>query len=262
MAKLTKAQFKLHNQAEELLEKDTLTWNDKLFVYENWNESATSINSQAGAFFTPLGLAADFSLEIIDKSNVIDLCAGIGMLSFYAHHYKKCDVTCIELNPEYVRVGRKLLPEAKWINASIFDYKNFGHFDQVISNPPFGKIKTGLDADVLKDFKYRGKEFEFLTIEVGEKIADYGTFLIPQGSTPFKYSNDTMKVGFCDLRMESKGYNPYGQEPMQKVKKFLKETGYDPIFNVGIDTGYYKKEWKGVSPTCEVVNFDWKGLWW
>ncbi len=262
MSKLTKQQFKLHNEAEKLLKKETLSWDDKLFVFENWNESATSINSQAGAFFTPYQLAADFSLEIIENQNVIDLCAGIGMLAFYAHHYKNCNVTCVELNPTYVEVGKKLLPEATWINASIFDYKTFGHFDQVISNPPFGKIKTGLDLEQLKDFKYKGKEFEFICIEIGEMIADYGTFIIPQGSTPFGYSNDIISKGFCDLRMKEGSYNPYGQEPMQKVKKFLKETGYDPIFNVGIDTGYYKDQWKGVSPICEVVNFDWKGLWW
>ncbi|OAB78767.1 methyltransferase [Cochleicola gelatinilyticus] len=262
MAKLTKAQFKAHNEAEELLKKDTLTWDDKLFVYNNWNESATSINSQAGAFFTPQGLAEDFSLEIINDCKLIDLCAGIGILSFFAYHYKKCDVTCIELNSEYVRVGKKLLPEANWLNASIFDYKSFGHFDQVISNPPFGKIKTGLDNDVLKEIKYKGKEFEFITIEIGEQIADYGTFLIPQNSTPFKFSNDTFKQGFCDLRLDSKGYNPNGLEPSRKVKKFLKETEYDPIFNSGIDTGYYKKDWKGVSPVCEIINFDWKELYW
>lgn len=260
MSKLTKQQFKLHNEAEQILKKDKLTEDEKYFVFENWNEGATSINSQAGAFFTPMGLARDFSLEIFPDSNVIDLCAGIGALSYYAFHHTNCNVTCVELNPKYVEVGKKLLPEANWINASIFDYKTFGHFDQVISNPPFGNIKTGIDAELLKDFKYKGKEFEFITIEIGEYVADYGTFLIPQGSTPFKYSGS--QDGFIDLREKSKGYNPHGQEPMQKVKKFLKETGYNPIFNMGIDTVLYKDEWKGVSPTCEVINFDWKGLWW
>ena len=61
--------------------------------------------------------------EIIEDANIIDLCADIGILSLYAHHHKKCNGTCVELNPEYVRVGKKLLPEATWINASIFDYK-------------------------------------------------------------------------------------------------------------------------------------------
>ncbi|MBP0904863.1 methyltransferase [Mariniflexile gromovii] len=260
MAKLTKQQYKLHNEAEELLQQATLTYDEKLFVYNNWNESATSINSQAGAFFTPQGLAQDFSLELIEDRNIIDLCAGIGMLSFFAYHWKDCNVTCVELNPTYVEVGKKLLPEANWINASIFDYKTFGHYDQVISNPPFGKVKTGIDAELKKELKYKGSEFEFITIEIGEYVADYGTFLIPQGSTPFKYSGS--QDGFIDLRMKSKGYNPYDQEPSRKVQKFLKETEYNPIFNAGIDTSIYKNEWKGVSPTCEVINFDWKNLYW
>ena len=257
MSKLTKVQYKAHNAAVELLKKDKLTFDEKIFVYENWNESAESINSQAGAFFTPTGLARDFSLEILEGETLIDLCAGIGILSFYAYHFKQCEVRCIELNPKYYEVGKKLLPEATWVNASIFDYKNFGHFTQSISNPPFGKIKTGIDVELKKELKYKGSEFEFLCIEIASKISDYGTFLIPKGSTPFKYSGE--QDGFKDLRMPGGSYNPYNQEPMQKVKKFLKETEFNPIFNTGIDTSIYKNEWKGVSPTCEIINFDWKG---
>jgi hypothetical protein len=261
LAKLTKQQYKLHNQAVEILNKETLTFNDKLFVYQNWNESAESINSQAGAFFTPIGLAQDFSLEIIENESLIDLCAGIGMLSFFAYHWKNCkEITCVELNPKYVEVGKKLLPEATWLNASIFDYKKFKHHHQSISNPPFGKIKTGIDEELKKELNYKGSDFEFITIEIASNISDYGSFLIPQGSTPFKYSGSD--IGFIDLRLKSKGYNPYEQEPSRKVKKFLKETNFNPIFNSGIDTNFYKKEWKGVSPTCEIINFDWKNIYW
>ncbi|MEJ4088243.1 methyltransferase [Galbibacter orientalis] len=227
---------------------------------ENWHEGADNINSQAGAFFTPVGLAQDFSLEIFENETVIDLCAGIGLLAFFSYHYRKADVTCIELNSKYIEVGKKLLPEAKWINASIYDYKDFGQFEQVISNPPFGKIKTGINDEIKKELKYKGSDFEFITMEIGSKIANYGTFLVPQGSTPFKYSGN--QDGFINLMATSKGYNPYEQQPMQKVKKFLKETEFNPIFNVGIDTSIYINEWKGVSPMCEVINFDWKGKYW
>ena len=127
MAKLTKQQVKEHNIAVELLKKDVLTYDEKLTVLEKWNESATSMNSEAGAFFTPTGLAKDFSIEIYENEKIIDLCAGIGKLAFFAYHYKNCkDITCVELNPLYVEVGKKILPEANWINASIFDYKDFG----------------------------------------------------------------------------------------------------------------------------------------
>ena len=51
MAKLTKAQSKAHLQAEQLLQKDILTLDEKIFVYENWNEAALHDNTRAGAFF-------------------------------------------------------------------------------------------------------------------------------------------------------------------------------------------------------------------
>ncbi|WNM18607.1 methyltransferase [Flavobacterium capsici] len=256
MAKLTKQQIKEHNIAVELLKKDHLTFDEKVTVFEKWNESANSLNSEAGAFFTPVNFAADFSLTLYDNAKTIDLCAGIGMLSFYAYHYNKCtDITCVELNPQYVEVGKKLLPEANWINASILEYEKFGHFDQVISNPPFGKIKTGLDSDFKTKLDYKGSEFDLITIEIGSKIADYGSFIVPQVSTPFRYSGNKM---FMDLRLKSKGYNPYELSVPRKVEKFIRETGLNYNFNLGIDTSYYKNDWKGVSPTCEVVTFEFK----
>lgn len=238
--KLSKAQIKLHEQAEEYLKKDVLTFDEKLFVLENWNESARHTNSSAGAFFTPVDLAKDFTLVIYENANIVDLCAGIGMLSFFAFHWKNCKVTCIELNPDYVRVGKKILPEATWINDSITDIKSFnlGTFDQAISNPPFGKIKTGLTG---YDRSYNGSEFEYITIDIASTIAKEGSFILPQMSTPFKYSGQ-------------KHYNEI--ELSTKLKKFFKETGLEMELPIGIDTSVYLDSWKGVSPMCEVVDID------
>ncbi|TFF34401.1 class I SAM-dependent methyltransferase [Mucilaginibacter psychrotolerans] len=256
MAKLSKTEIKEHNIAVELLKKEVLTFEEKVIVYEKWNESATSLNSEAGAFFTPHELANDFSLNIYRKAKTIDLCAGIGMLSFCAYHYQGCtDITCVELNPIYYEIGKKLLPEANWINDSIFKYKDLGHFDQAISNPPFGKIKTGIDKAVQDELKYKGAEFDLITIEIASKIADYGCFILPQQSTPFKYSGAEF---FMDLREQNKGYNPYGLSVPNKVQKFIKETGLNYEFNIGVDTSIYKDDWKGVSPICEIVCFDFK----
>lgn len=41
--KLTKTQIKLHSQACELLKKEKLSDDDKLFVFENWQEGATNM---------------------------------------------------------------------------------------------------------------------------------------------------------------------------------------------------------------------------
>ena len=46
------------------------------------------------------------------------LCAGIGVLSYAAQlecsDRSRCyaDITCVELNPHYVEVGKKVVPEA------------------------------------------------------------------------------------------------------------------------------------------------------
>lgn len=255
MAKLTKEQSKNHNKAIDLLSKDTLTYDDKLFVYENYYESATNNNSISGAFFTPYGLARDFNLEILKNKKLVDLCAGIGMLSFV--HYHSCErdgipeITCIELNKEYYEIGKKLLPEANWILGSVLDKELIGslpHFDQCISNPPFGNIKGNCSIDL----KYKGSEFEFKVIEIGSMISDCGTFILPQQSTPFKYSGENM---FIDYQLPNKNNGI-----SSKVKKFIKETNFNFLFNVGIDTSYYLKEWKGVSPMCEIVTVDYKNI--
>lgn len=256
MAKLSKQQIKAHKEAEELLNKDNLTFDEKLFVYENWQESASNVNSEAGAFFTPFGLARDMNLEI-SGNNIVDLCAGIGMLSFVAYHLGGVkDITCIELNYSYYKVGKKLLPEANWINGSIFDKEiisSLPHFDSAISNPPFGKIKTGID-EIKKELKYKGSEFDLMTIEIASMIADKCTFILPQMSTPFRYSGSN--DGFQDLREKQGCYSAGGQELPQKVKKFIKETGFEFDFNVGIDTSAYINDWKGVSPMCEIINIE------
>lgn len=255
--KLTKKQVKSHNEAVELLKKDVLSFDDKLFVLDNWHEGAENINSAAGAFFTPYYLARDFKLEIYNGNNrIIDLCAGIGALSL--PHYEFClmmdiepDITCIELNPKYIEVGKKILPKAKWIEASALDLNflnTLGTFNQVISNPPYGKIKTALTIDSNNLLKYKGSEFEFKLIDVASNIAEYGSFLIPQGSTPFKYSGNRY---FEDLRIEDDG-----SRLGNKVKKFIKETRLEYEFGVGVDTSYFKEDWKGVKPICEIVNFD------
>jgi hypothetical protein len=51
MKKLSKNEIKEQNIAVELLQKNKLTFEEKVIVYEKWNDGATSVNSEAGAFF-------------------------------------------------------------------------------------------------------------------------------------------------------------------------------------------------------------------
>ena len=242
MAKLTKNQTKLHNQACDLLTKNVLTEDEKEFIFKNWNEGAYHINGMAGAFFTPFDMAFDFAIDAVGSGDydgtVVDFCAGIGILSYACHwrSNKNVKLTCVEINPDYYEIGKKLLPEAEWINADIFDFMETGrHFDVAISNPPFGNVKRTKNS-----FRYTGREFEYHVIDIASQMADYGSFIVPQMSAGFDYSGKQ-----CYKRHES-----------GRAVNFQELTGMHFDTGVGIDTKYYQNDWKGVSPICEVVSVD------
>lgn len=241
MDKLSKVQAKLHMQACDLLKKDALSEDEKWFVLENWQESANHVNSAAGAFFTPPGLANDFAIEIGGGCGrrIIDLCAGIGGLSFMCHQRGRWDgnypeIVCVELNPDYIAVGKKILPQATWVCASVFDLPDLGRFDFAISNPPFGATPR----DGGKGPVYSGDKFEYHVIDIASKLAWFGVFIIPQMSAGFTYSG---KPYF--KRSESDAY-----------KKFSQQTGLKLEPGCGIDCDYYKDDWHGVSVSVEVVT--------
>lgn len=222
----------------------------KLFIFENFREDAEHINSKSGAFFTPFGLANDFTLQIpclYGKTiRIIDLCAGIGVLSYAAQlecsDRSRCyaDITCVELNPHYVEVGKKVVPEATWICADVLDPflpDLLGQFDFAIANPPFGRIANNYRKS------YMSGEFEYMVIEAASRIAKEGAFIIPQMSAPFVYS------GTEDHRWLQEG----------RARTFEKRTGILLEFNQGIDTAYYKNDWHCTAPICEIVCCDFAG---
>ena len=250
MSKLTKREIQLHDQAVCLLQKEHLSHEDKLFIFENFREDAEHINSKSGAFFTPFGLANDFTLQspcLYGKTiRIIDLCAGIGVLSYAAQlecsDRSRCyaDITCVELNPHYVEVGKKVVPEATWICADVLDPflpDLLGQFDFAIANPPFGRIANNYRKS------YMSGEFEYMVIEAASRIAKEGAFIIPQMSAPFVYS------GTEDHRWLQEG----------RARTFEKRTGILLEFNQGIDTAYYKNDWHCTAPICEIVCCDFAG---
>ncbi|MCP1843942.1 SAM-dependent methyltransferase [Bradyrhizobium sp. USDA 4524] len=247
MAKLTKVEAKAHAEAVELLKKDVLTYDEKLFVLDNWHEGANHINGSAGAFFTPTGLAGDFAIDA-GSGRMIDLCAGIGALAFHVFwrgYYGRSqgeperEIVCIERDPAYVAVGRKVLPEAQWICADVFDFdlKGLGHFGCVIANPPFGATpRAG------KGPRYTGRSFEFHVIDLVSDMADYGAFIIPQMSAPFEYS----------------GAQCYRERKSADYLRFAEQTGIHLEAGCGVDCAYHRDGWKGVAPNVEIVcaNFE------
>ena len=246
MARLTKVEAKKHAEAVALLAKEMLSEDEKEFVREHWQESAENVNSAAGAFFTPMSQAYDFALEF-DSSGprIIDLCAGIGNLSAAAWGRQEYDrwggapaaeIVCVEMNPQYVEVGRKLLPEATWIQASIFDLPDLGHFDVAISNPPFGKVnRHGGNGP-----RYTGAEFEYHVIDIAADIAEYGAFILASGSCPVTISTDS----------------GYRRTPNAKYERFAKQTGIELDAGIGVDTRYYADDWHGVKVATEHMQVD------
>lgn len=234
--KLTKPQIKAHREAMALVDCGRRLKDDECeFILDNFHEGATHINSSAGAFFTPRGLARDFSIEVdggdTDKSRCIDLCAGIGSLS-YAVQQKVGLLVCVEMNPEYARIGKRIVPDAEWIVGSVFDMPDLGRFRWAISNPPFGAIP----AHGFKG-KYTGSQFEYRVIELASRMADFGAFILPQMSAPFQFSGRQM----------------FEAKEGDKARKFREQTGIVMEPNCGIDTSIYRNEWRGVSPVCEIV---------
>lgn len=240
MSKLTKPQYKAHQQACELLTKDRLTEDDRWFVLENWHEAATEVNSAVGAFFTPPMLARDFAIETCGP-RIIDLCAGMGTLAFMAWNKSQwgrepIEIVCVERNPAYAAVGRKVLPEATWIEADIFDLPDLGHFDCAISNPPFGKTpRNGAGP------RYAGAAFEYHVVDIASDLADWGAFIIPQASAPFRFSGQP----FYD-----------GDKASDEYRRFSSLTGITLGASCGIDTEHHRANWHGVSPATEIVVCD------
>lgn len=239
--KLTQAQTRDMAEVERLVALDRrLKDDEREYVLDHYQEGATQNNTAIGAFFTPQRLARDLNVEVGDCRTIVDLCAGIGSLAFACEERAE-RIVCVESSAEYVRVGRKVMPDATWIHADVFSdwWTQFARFDYAISNPPFGRIKA-------PEFqgRYTGSDFEYKVIELASRVARNGTFIVPQKSAPFRYSG-------CDCYREAVG---------DECRKFMDQTGITLGNNCGIDTSQYLTEWHGVSPMCEIVLADFDGV--
>ena len=229
MGKLSREDQVRHSQAEEILTKTALTHDEKEFVLDNYQPGGRHMNAMAGAFFTPRDLARDMMIEV-GGLNVVDLCAGIGSLA-YAYEqatYEEHKIVCLEINPDYVEVGKKIVPEAEWICADIREYCFMrGEFDCAFSNPPFGRV-NGVS------------NFEYVVVEKADWITGgRGTFILPQTSTPYKFS----------------GHSHFERVQSTKYEGWSKKTGLTFDFNCGLDTSVHQDSWNGIKPPhVEIVS--------
>lgn len=245
--KLSKAELKVQKEVKTILEKDVLSFEDKEFIYENFHPGTIADITTDSAYFTPLDMAYDFGLFCCRYGVCVDMCAGIGGLSFaaktrdfYENRIKYS--ICIERNPRFIEIGKKLLPEAVWLQGDIFDkglwdeiVSTYGAVDCIYSNPPFGKVtKTGADRSWLN---YKGADLDMAAIEVGLFHTNNVSMILPAGSVSFRYSG-----------------RPYYEElENRKINKLKKDIGEFYMSNPGIDTTVYDK-FKGTKITVEYVD--------
>ncbi len=240
MAKITKRKLKLHDEALTLVRLDRdLNITEKEFVLEHYKPYATHNVTETNAFFTPLDLAMAATIEMPcpdeypQAVRVVDLCAGVGMLSFAYYHYsgyntRNVEIVCIELEEEYIEVGKKILPEATWIQGSILDIdiESLGKFDCFISNPPFMKLGD-----------YKGT---YTTSKIGMSLAEYGVVIVPQCNCPFHYSGRTQYA-----EVDNQEYNKF--EAAEGIRYSISSIDTESIDDL---------KWDDVNVTTEVVIVD------
>ncbi|QDU81575.1 hypothetical protein Pla110_33170 [Polystyrenella longa] len=258
MGKLSKQQIK---HQSELLDSIQNNPNDDQIetFYHNFNEQFIGDVTRNSAYFTPLDLAYDFALMSPTYGYVIDACAGIGHLSFaaktrdyYQNNIKQ--LICIELNHKYTEIGKKLLPEADWYTGSIFDEElhkeimsnyNIQKYDCLISNPPFGSYSMKpVPKEQRKWLKYTGSEFDMATIEIGHKLANNASYILPTQSCTFQASGHS----YIKQHKENRKFN--------KLKKEINQPNLIQHWT-SIDTAVYE-QFKNtrVSVECLTVEVD------
>jgi predicted RNA methylase len=241
MARLTKTEAKRHAAAEEMLANASgpLSHEDRSFVFENWNPGANHVNSQTGAFFTPEPIADIVGLFCAKPKGgrILDACAGIGVLANSALSYDNvekniAEMICVERNPDYVDIGRRLVPEATWIRGDLFDEevrKKVGPVHEAISNPPFGQVNGHGHAH----------------LAVASRILDYT--VVGGGATMVFPTHDTSQPRSDDERVTHDQSNPYRKWCKNHPKWFIQPTEY---------LAHCRHLWVGVSPNVCVANLD------
>jgi len=238
--KLSKRDTKKHGEIVNLIKKRSLTDEEKDFILDNFLPNSTANPTKIGAFFTPPNIAIEFSVMCdCNDDRVLDLGAGIGSLSYglLAGGRTPKKLVCLEQNPDFIKIGKKVLPEAEWIEGSIYDeptIKKLGRFQWAISNPPYGLKLPKCDW-----LAYNGQS-DLMAIEVALKAAGDAMFILPQGSVPWRCSGRAFFDQVKDLPM--------------KLVRFMQLHPYIEFGCVSMDMAVYKDDWKDGITAVEMVH--------
>lgn len=233
MGKITRIESKAHDDALALLSMTrALTHDEREFVFRNYNPMATNNVGKAAIFFTPFDLASDMMLYLDGiKGRLLDAFAGIGVLGYQAwirYQRELHELVCVEINPEFVEVGKKVLPEATWVWGDMFDLNlvaGLGLFNQAVSNPPYGSVATTQETSWLK---YKGPA-QLKAAEIFLRITDAGaTMILP--------------------RIDQSHFGDKLKRPSTHYQRWAKAFPGAIIAETSTPIEGYQDQWQGASP--------------
>lgn len=271
MGKITRKQTQLHDEAMALINLDReLTMKEIEMVFRQYNPMAEHNVGKGAIFFTPVGVAWELAVFCQPKGHIIDLCAGIGVLSYTVLHHDyggwtgrsplRGDIkrlVAIENNPEFVEIGKRLLPEVEWYCSSVFDLDfltSLGEFNCAISNPPYGNIPSKSRA---KWLKVKGPA-QWLVMEVALRMCySGGMFIVPENDSDYSYRIEPLQP-----RGPVPSWTRNIMSNQYLDKKTSREKYLEPHFPgvtmtpASVDISGYDNEWQGVKPKVSIQNID------
>ena len=268
MGKITRQASKLHDEAMAILNLDRkLTIDEVEKVYQQYNPLADHDVGKGAVFFTPMEIAWEFAVMCQPKGAVIDLCAGIGMLSYNVlkHDYAGYGsgkplrgeikrLVAIEHDPLFVEYGKRLLPEVEWYCANVFDLDlllSLGEFDCAISNPPYGNIPSKSEA---KWLKVKGPA-QWQVIEIALRMAyNGGMFIIPENDSDYSFRINPIDPQ-NPMPSWMRDFSPQYTDDKNNKEKYLEP--HFPgviIFPASVDISYLEAQWVGANPKVAIVD--------
>jgi predicted RNA methylase len=258
MRKLTREERQLHDRAEDLLwgSDKPLTHDEVQYVYQNWLPYASHAVEVSAAFFTPLDMARVVAIYAPQSGRVLDLAAGIGVLSYAMMSrqnyggapvmgaYK--EIVAVEVNEGYIRVGKRLLPDVTWVQGNALEmslWLELGRFDGAVSNPPFGRVLGNSTIDT-RWLSYRGAN-DLMFAEIALRVAPAVTMILPTMSVPFEYQT---RDGYFSHRERGE---------WTKFQKALPGAVCNPS---SWPTAEWDDQWRGAKPATEIVTLELDGF--